>query len=364
MSRFMLTVVAALVCLTLVSIPSRAQSASELGTAGWRAIDADPDQAAVLFARALTLQPGDPALHVGAGAAAYQRGRTTEATRALRRALDLDPAFTAASRLLGEIAYKDGDLPLAIRTYERALAHAPGNGELAGRLERIAGEMARLESAASGVERITIAVSGPADQASEALAARAAEVLDSTYWRVAKLVGAFPSEPIAVVLDMASRFRGAEDAPDGAEPERATEVRVSAAGASAHLEAFDRLLAHELTHAAVRKMAPHGVPAWLAEGLALYIEPADVDAAAGRLRTDLDTAWANMTGPLLSGDRPARDASLLAVHALVARIGRKSTVVLDDLSDGRSLDAAFARFGFTLEHLRADVARMVTGSAR
>lgn len=352
----------ACVCFTLISMPVRAQSAAELGSAGWRSIDSNPDEAAALFSKALALQPRDAALHLGAGAAAYQRGRTTDATRALKSALALDPSLLVASKLLGEIAYKDGDLPLAIRTYERALAHAPESGELAGRLERLNGEMARLESAADGVERIVVSFSGPSD---DLLAEHAVEVLDSTYWRLAKLLGAFPAEPITVVLNTTSPFRDSDGTPAWASREFAGRVTVPASGAARDLDAFERVLAHELAHAMVSSMAPRGVPAWLQEGVAQYAESADTQPAEDRLQRAGGVPGLS-AGPTSTAvdDRLSYDASLLAVHALLARIGRRGTMVLDHLSAGRSMDEALAPFGFTLADLQADIVRQVSQAGR
>lgn len=349
------------VCLTLASAPAGAQSVSELSAAGWRSLDSNPDEAAALFTQALYLHPADAALHLGAGAAAYQRGRTGEAARRLQRALDLDPTLTVASKLLGEIAYTDGDLPLAIRTYERALVHAPESGEIAGRLDRVNREMARLESAAAGVERITITVTGPGH---DALVERAGAVLDSTYWRVAKLLGAFPAEPITVAFTNGT-FRGGV-MPGWSEHEFKGEIVIPIVGASDDSDAFDRALAHELTHAMVSRMAPRGVPAWFQEGLAQYVEVVDAELAERRLHRAGRIPWARMAHaqPTLSvDDSLAYDASLLAVRALIERIGRRSTAVLDVLADGRSVDEALAPFGFTLDDLEADVTRKVDRAA-
>lgn len=364
MRSFLSVACATATSLVLSVPPAAAQSAAELSTAGWHSIDANPGEASVLFSKALTLQPRDAGLHLGVGAAAYQMGRTADATRALQKALDLDPTLVVASKLLGEIAYKEGDLPLAIRTYERALVHAPESGELAGRLERLEGEMARLDSAGSGVERLTITISNSTDAG---LAMRASSVLDSTYWKVAKLIGAFPAEPIAVVLNAAGPFRDTVGTPGWSGREFRGEMRIPTAGASGDLEAFDRVLAHELVHAMVSSMAPIGVPAWFQEGLAQYVEPADADQAERRLAAAGQIPWARMVEGLpgaAADDRLAYDASLLTVQALLTRIGRRATAVLDELADGHSIDKALGRFGFTLADLQADVAHKVGRSGR
>ena len=120
--RIKFTLLAAML-VSALNIPLYAQSGTaDLSAAGWRAIqDSDGEAAHELFARALTLDPNDAVLHLGAGAAAHLRGEDAEASRSLQRALTIDPSLTIASKLLAEIAFLGGDLDLAVDTYEQAL---------------------------------------------------------------------------------------------------------------------------------------------------------------------------------------------------------------------------------------------------
>jgi tetratricopeptide (TPR) repeat protein len=115
-------------CLSLVgaSIIHAQSAVVELHDAGWKMLErGEGARAAQLFAEALALEPGDPALLFGAGAAAHLDGRPKDATAHLRRALEFNPRLTPASLLLGEIAYAEGDVAVAITTYENALKYAP-----------------------------------------------------------------------------------------------------------------------------------------------------------------------------------------------------------------------------------------------
>ena len=111
-------------CLSLPAVPViHAQStARELNDAGWKMIErGDGARAARFFADALVLEPDEPVLLLGAGAAAHLAGRPKDALAHLRRALDINPRLTQAALLLGEIAYSEGDVAMAIATLEKTL---------------------------------------------------------------------------------------------------------------------------------------------------------------------------------------------------------------------------------------------------
>lgn len=326
---------------------------AELSAAGWHAIKTDDgDSAAELFGRALALKPEDPVLHLGAGAAAHLQGREDAAAAALAAALDIDPTLTVASKLLAEIAYQRGDISLAIGTYERALFHAPDSAEISARLDRLTSEASRRAAAA----RFTLSIAGHRE---DALATQAASVLDAAYWRVAKLVGAYPSDSIAVELDTTRPFQSTSSLPIWKDDRFDGRMAINAGGASADPDAFARVLTHELTHAMISSMAPTGVPSWLHEGFAQLAEPADTEAAVRRLKEAGPIAWPSERA--LRSDAPnaqrQADVSLLIARALVDRVGATSTRIFDELADGHPLDEALAQFGFAYADLQADVAR-------
>src|SRR5918993_2772210 len=113
-------------CLSLVgtTVVQAQSTAVELNDAGWALLErGEGARAAKVFKEALALEPDDPVLLFGAGAAAHLDGRPKDASAHLRRALEYNPKLTQASLLFGEIAYADGDVALAIRTYENALKY-------------------------------------------------------------------------------------------------------------------------------------------------------------------------------------------------------------------------------------------------
>src|SRR5687768_14978448 len=250
------------VCLCLIATSvAEAQSAAELNETGWKLLQrGDGARAAKVFAEALGLEPDEPVLLFGAGAAAHLNGRTKDATTNLRRALELNPALTPASVLFGEIAYAEGDVALAIATYEKALKHAPTEPYL---IERLAAWRADADVHRDFEERrfdrFRVMFQGQADAA---LAAHATEMLNTE-----------------------KQFRDITQAPEWAGGVYDGRIRVPAAGATRSLQSFERVLTHELVHAMIANAAPKGVPAWLHEGLAQYFEGDDPQAARDRLKT-------------------------------------------------------------------------------
>lgn len=349
--RTVFTLIVALLT-TAPSVAFAQASRADAGAAGWQALqDNNGEQARRLFDAALATNPRDAVLHLGAGAAAHMLERDDEAIASLRTALTLDPSVLVASRMLAEIAWQRGDLPLAINTYQQALIYAPDNNEIASRLARLQGESARRASAA----QLKVTMSGPRQ---DVLLDRATHVANTVYWQVAKLVGAYPAQIITLDLDTTKPFQASIAARTAADDD--APVRLNAGDALADAEVFDRVLTTALVDAMVTHMAPTGVPAWFPRGLAQVVATADTAVARQRLRELGEIPWTRLDSIAYRpepDEQAEADASLLIVRALLARIGSKSTQLLDDLSDGHSLDAALAQFGFSWADLKADVVR-------
>jgi hypothetical protein len=346
-------------CIALLMVASAtrvsAQTASssvDPGTAAWQALQNDEgDTALRLFRTAVAHEPRNAILHMGLGAAAQMVGRDDEAMQSLQTALQFDPTLTLASRLLAEIAFRQGDLALAIATYEAALVHAPANIEMASRLDRLTAIRARRETTA----KLTVAVTG---QPAEALREHAGRVLNGAYWQVAKLVGAYPASSITVELDASRPFQFPQPVQVSFDDPADGWITVAADGALNNVAAFDRALTFELVQTMVANMAPTGVPAWFAAGLAQVVNTADASQARTRLRAGGEIPWARLETVATGSDSEMQvedDASFLIVRALLSRIGGRSTELLDELSDGHSLDSALSQFGFSYADLKADV---------
>jgi tetratricopeptide (TPR) repeat protein len=360
----MLTRILVVVFLSLasVSIASAQSRTAELNDAGWKALKkGDGDRAASLFREALTLRPNDPVLLLGAGAAAHMQGRETDAMARLKRAVELDPRLNLASRLLGEIAYQQGDVDLAIRTYEQALKHAPDDAWLASRLKTWRGEVeAHHGFEERRYDRFRVMFEGRAD---EQLAARATSVLESAFWRIGEALGTYPSDAVIVILYTEKQFRDITRAPEwSGGVYDGSRIRIPVQGAAQDLPAFDRVLAHELTHAIVASVAPVGVPGWLTEGLAQYFEPDDVSSAKRRVkarRGSIPLRYLEGSFSRLSAAEAqiAYDESLVAVSVLFERPGFGWTRLFNDLAGGEPFERVIERFGFSYADLEVDFPR-------
>jgi tetratricopeptide (TPR) repeat protein len=356
-------IVATAFVLTILSgVSLRTQSrVVELNDAGWKALgNGDGRRAASLFADALAERPADPVLLLGSAAAAHMQGRLKDATAALRRALEIDPRFVEASRLLGAIAYSTGDIALAIATYEKALKYAPKDARLASELAAWREEAdAHRGFEERRYDRFNVMYQGRED---ERLAADATRYLNASFWRIGQKLGAYPANPVVVVLYTEKQFRDITRAPEWSNGQYDGRIRVPVAGANQQPDAFDRVLAHELTHAMVSSLAPRGVPSWLHEGMAQYFAGDDLQAAKRRVRArgqivPLKLLERGFSGLDAAGAALAYDQSLAAVGILFERTDFGWSRLLDDLAGGEPFERAIERFGFSYADLEAALTR-------
>ena len=339
-------------------------AADRLAEIGWQAVErGDADRAASAFREALGMRPRDASLIMGAGFAAHLQAREDDATAFLQRALEVDPRLTPASTLLGEIAYRSGNLDLAISTYEAALKHAPRDSTLKSRLEAWKHEASAYRSFESVKDdRFSVMFEGPAEQK---LASRATAVLRNAFWQIGKVIGSYPSNSINVILYTERQFRDITGAPEWAGGGFDGQIRMPVKGALQNLGEFDRILAHELTHAMLRSVASRNLPAWLNEGLAMYFEGYDAAAVEKFLRgyrVFVPLAHLrNSFGQL--NERQATVAyaeSFLATSVLMERVGSPGIgQLLQDLDGGQPIDQAVERFGFTFADFESKLAERV-----
>ena len=343
------------VCLLLAGpIAGQSVTPEEAGVLALQA--GDIDKAASIFTDALRRSPRDPRLHMGAGVAAHMRGRDDEARTALTRALELEPRFTAASALLGEIVYEQGDVDQAIHIYEQALKYAPTAASLRNMLKSWRDDAAK-ERRVDGP--FSIAFDGPAEAR---LATHATSVLNAAYWRIGKTLGDYPSRPVEVIFYTLKQFRDLTGAPEWAGGLFDTRIRIPVQGALANPQSFDHVLTHELAHAMIAGIAGHNVPAWLHEGLATYLEPADVPRAEQRWRASRTLIPLDLLqdGFARFDEREARvayDQSVVAASVLMERLGPNIALLLHDLDRGNDFPLALTGLGFASADLERELAR-------
>jgi tetratricopeptide (TPR) repeat protein len=335
---------------------------SEALDKGFQALQGgDASRADTIFREGLTRRPRDPQLLFGAGIAAHLQGQDQEAISFLKQALQIEPGLSPAAALLGELLYRQGDLDLAIKMYERALPGAPPSVAVAmrGRLGAWR-EEASLPQNREAIkdDRFTISFDGPVQQK---LADRAVSVLGASFWRIGKGLGAYPSAPINVVLYSEQQFHDITGAPEWANGGFDGQIRMPVRGATQNLAEFDRVLAHELTHAMLKSIVSRNLPAWLNEGLAMYFEGRDAALserrlAAARLFVPLASLHTSFSRLNTAQAVVAYDESAFVTRALVDRIGPSGLgQLLQDLSDGQTVDQSIERFGFTFAAWQSDL---------
>jgi len=323
------------------------------------------DKAGSIFRDALTRYPRDPELLLGAAVVAQQQRQDQDAIARLKQALEIEPRLASAAAMLAELLYRQGDIDLAIKWYERALPNVPPSAipMVRQRLDALRAEASLPQNrTAIKDDRFSISFDGPVQQK---LAARATSVLTAAFWRIGKMVGAYPSAPINVILYSARQFHDITGAPEWSGGGFDGQIRMPVRGAAQNLAEFDRVLTHELTHAMLHSIAPRNVPAWLNEGLAMYCEGKDGTLserrlAQARLFVPLDalqTSFARLT----TGQAVlAYEESAFATRALLDRIGPSGLgQLLQDLSAGQTMEQAIERFGVTFAAFESDLERRV-----
>jgi hypothetical protein len=266
--------------------------------------------------------------------------------------------------------YRQGDLDLAIKMYERALPGAPPAVAVAmrGRLSAWREEASLPQNhEAIKDDRFTISFDGPVQQT---LAARAVSVLNASFWRIGKVLGAYPSAPINVVLYSEKQFHDITGAPEWAGGGFDGQIRIPVRGAAQNLAEFDRVLTHELTQAMLKSIASRNLPAWLNEGLAMHFEGRDAALserrlAAARLFVPLALLQTSFTRLNTAQAVVAYEESAFATRALIDRIGPSGLgQLLEDLSAGQSLDQSIERFGITFAAWESELEQRVGVKSR
>jgi len=331
---------------------------------GWEALErGDGSKAAAIFREALDRSPDNPALHFGAGYAAYLLGRLDPAISSLKKALALNPRFIQAAGLLGQVAYERGDLDLAIRSIEKAVALAPDDPLRSRQLARWRRESAVHDDMDErpGV-RFRVLFEGGAQQP---IADRVSGVLERAYWQVGEILNSYPSETLTVLLYTDRQFQDITRAPAWAGGEFDGRIRVAVGGALRTPDVLDRVMVHEFVHAAIGTLAPRGVPAWVHEGLASVLESAD----QAWVRTTLGATKSRIALDQLAGGFHHLDEDLALVayaesavagRLLIERLGPNLTVFLQMLGSGHTVGQALSTLDVRPEEFDAEWRRRVS----
>ena len=332
----------------LSSGTARQRTPAQNAQAGWDALNGRPRAGGCRGVRAGTARRSARADGAARrGAAAHLLGQPEVARHHLAEALKYNPALTPASLLLGEVLYRINEMGTAIDVYERALVHAPAHRQLTERLDAWRKEAALHDRFGQRLgDHFTVLFEGPAEAE---LAQKALEILEAAYWRVGSALYTYPANVIVVVLYTREQFSDVTRSPRWAAAAFDGRIRVPVRGALQKVGEFERVLAHEFTHALIQSIARRGVPLWLNEGLAMMFDGTDVDAKAA----ELGVAESRMALTRLEGSFDQLDArsasvayalSAVATRALVRDAGAPAVVaILTDIGRGIPFADAFER---------------------
>lgn len=314
--------------------------------AAWDALSKGQTRtAADIFRQALSADPTNAELHVGAATAAFADRRDDDAKSALDRALSIDPKLASAQKLMGQVLHRKGDLIAAMRVYETLAKNAPNDATTQATLERWRREFdlqLRMQQTFGG--HFAVSFEGPAD---EPLAVKAVDSLNRAFDRICSLLNTYPTTTIPVVLYTAEQFTDITRAPSWAAGAYDGTIRVPMRGALDDEKELDRVLAHEFTHALVHTLSPVTIPTWLNEGLATALESGSLNWAERRVSdatpvplSALRRSFGQFTG---AQAQVAYATSALAVQRMLQDAGGFAVAnLVRDLGQGVDFDAAFA----------------------
>jgi tetratricopeptide (TPR) repeat protein len=326
---------------------------------GWQALsEGRADEAIALFQQGLRDAPDSLPLLRGLGVAAVHAGRPDDAIAPLE-AVARTSQDAEVRMLLAHLYDRRDDTARALAHVSAVLAIDPRHDAAL----RLRAKLERERVVEAGFERDVsdgYVVKWPASTSVERRRV-VRRVLDTALRRLEWDLGYRAKEPVAIVFYADDDFRlvtGAHAWVSGAFDGK---IRLPLSAPERDLE---RLVVHEMTHAAIHAITRGRAPRWLHEGVAQAMEGADVDPM---LRVPAAITLAGVEALVTDADptraRTGYDLSLWIVRDLLDRGGTvRLADVLARLGAGEALDAAFTRvYGLSLAELESQWRRVLGG---
>jgi tetratricopeptide (TPR) repeat protein len=329
---------------------------------GWHELrEGRPDEAAVLFTKALTETPDDPALLKGLGVAAVHAGRPDDAMAPLERAarVEYDPEV----RLLLAHLHDRRDNPAqAVVNLKSVLEHEPTNESA----RRLLDKVEREWRAEAGFRReITPRFVVKYRETLDAGVRRAIVAqLEAAASQVGRALAYVPQQRTTVVLYEYREFRDVTRVHAWATGLFDGKIRLPVGRALPPPHELERLVVHEYAHAAIHELARGRAPRWLHEGLAQILEGAAADpvlrAPAGLTLAGVE-ALAGDSDPMRA--RAGYDIALWIVRDLLDRGGMEPLrELLARLGAGETMAEAMPRvYGLRLTEIEFQWRRVLGG---
>lgn len=307
----------------------------------------DGEKAAAAFRVMLARNPRDTRAMLGAALAAHLQGQDDDAVTMLKKALEIAPDDLSALYLLGPLAYGQGDLDLAIKSYEKFVKLSPGNQQVFQELEDWKKEAALNSTLlVNPTAKFTVLFDGPQQQE---IANRVSSTLETAYARVGAALGAYPPEMITAILYTREQFHDITKSPSWAAAAYDGRIKIPVMGALKNPSELDRIVTHEFTHAVVHQVYP-GIPEWLNEGLATFMEPVDHRWLTDKLKGAdgmIPMARLNQAFKTADGNEAsvAYAESYVGTKVLAERLGANFPTFLQYVSNGTPVEQALMLFG-------------------
>ena len=329
---------------------------------GWYELrEGRPDEAALLFTKALTERPDDPALLKGLGVSAVHAGRPDDALAPLERAarVEYDPEVRL---LLAHLHDRRDDPAQAMVNLRSVLEHEPTN-ETA---RRLLDKVEREWRAEAGFRReITPRfVVKYRDTLDADLRRAMIAQLEAAAARVGRTLAYAPQQRTTVVLYEYREFRDVTRVHAWATGLFDGKIRLPVGRLRPEAPELARLMVHEYAHAAIHELARGRAPRWLHEGLAQVLEGTTSDpmlrAPAGLTLAGVEALAAD-ADPLRA--RAGYDIALWIVRDLLDRGGfAPLRELLARLGAGESMAEAMPRvYGLRLTEIESQWRRVLGG---
>jgi tetratricopeptide (TPR) repeat protein len=288
-----------------------------------------------------------------------RQNQDEEAIEILQKMIQQNPNDLRAYALLGELYYQNDRLSQAIEAWEKALEADPFNEGMKSMLAKAQRERKTHSEFTHEVTRhFRIKFEGSENRD---LYKTVLDILEEAYSEVGKTLSFYPDHEIIVFLYTGQQFFDVTRAPAWSGGIFDGKIRVPAKGYEDHLGRLRQILFHEYAHAVIHQMTEQGVskvdrrldsgvPTWLHEGIAQYMEPDGMQDNVDLRLEGLVNQGVFLDLPRLQGSflgfntqlaGLAYDESLSAVKFMIEEFGPYTVQrLLAALADQKDMDGA------------------------
>jgi tetratricopeptide (TPR) repeat protein len=245
---------------------------------GWQELEkGDTEKAETHFINSLLYSDSDSLTYKGLGRAYELQGELDSAEQYYRTAIELNPNDDDLIMYLGLVLYQNNKLGEALEYLKEYSDRYPDDVNAKNLIAKIELEYSVEETydIKEGSHFIVKYEGGSREVVGRFLLT----TLEQVYETVGVNLGRYPTKKITVVLYSNKEFKDATRSPDWAGALFDGKIRIPIKGLSGRTNELTRMVTHEYTHAVIFDIAGLNCPVWLHEGMAQYMEKADVAKA-------------------------------------------------------------------------------------